>query len=108
MATVTDPRNPIKTRKATKPATGLCRWLNKPNPQHEGGVLAINGTRYELLPVYDGDARVGYRLLKADGSIDLPADLSGCDCPDTSYYPERPGGCKHASALRAAFAALAQ
>src|SRR5262245_46940351 len=47
MATVTDPRNPIKTRKATRPATGVCRWLTKPNARHEGGVLQINGTAYE-------------------------------------------------------------
>jgi hypothetical protein len=107
MATVTDPRNPIKVRKATRPATGLCRWLSKPNAQHEGGVLAINGTRYELLPLYDGQVRVGYRLLKADGTMyDLPADLSGCDCPDATYHPERPGGCKHGAALRAALATL--
>jgi hypothetical protein len=107
MATVIDPRNPIKTRKATRPVSGVCRWLNKPNPQHEGGVLAINGTRYEVLPLFDGPARVGYRLLKADGTMyDLPADLSGCDCPDATYHPERPGGCKHAAAVRAALAAL--
>jgi hypothetical protein len=108
MATVIDPRNPVQTRKATRPVSGLCRWLSKPNAQHEGGVLAINGTPYELLPLYDGQARVGYRLLKADGAMyDLPADLSGCDCPDATYHPERPGGCKHAAAVRAALAALA-
>jgi uncharacterized Zn finger protein len=37
---------------------------------------------------------------------DLPADLSGCDCPDATYHPERPGGCKHGAALRAALATL--
>ena len=37
MATLTDPRNPIKTRKATRPASGFCRWLSKPNAHHEGG-----------------------------------------------------------------------
>jgi hypothetical protein len=31
-----------------------------------------------------------------------------CDCPDATYQPERPGGCKHVKALRAALAALAQ
>src|SRR5215472_6763647 len=101
MATVTDPRNPIKT--ATRPASGLCRWLSKPNAHHEGGVLQVNGTAYEVLPLYDDEALVGYRLLKADGSMyDLPRDLSGCDCPDHTFHPERPGGCKHMSAMRAA------
>jgi hypothetical protein len=107
MATVTDPRNPIKTRKATKPATGTARWLTKPNADQAGGVLQINGTSYEILPLFDDQARVGYRLLKADGAMyDLPADLSGCDCPDATYHPERPGGCKHGAALRAALATL--
>jgi hypothetical protein len=108
MATVIDPRNPIKTRKATKPATGTARWLTKPNADQAGGVLQINGTEYEVLPLFDDQARIGYRLLKADGTMyDLPADLSGCDCPDHTFHPERPGGCKHMQALRAALAALA-
>src|SRR5690349_11118793 len=100
MATVLDPRNPIKTRKATRPAAGLCRWLTRPNARHEGGMLEINGTPDEVLPLYDGEQRVGHRLLKEDGSMyDLPADLSGCDCPDATFHPERPGGCKHRGAL---------
>jgi hypothetical protein len=107
MATVTDPRNPIKSRKATRPATGTCRWLTKPNANHEGGVLDINGTVYEVLPLHDGETRVGYRLLKTDGTMyDLPADLSGCDCPDSTFHPERPGGCKHRVGLRAGLKAL--
>jgi hypothetical protein len=98
MATVTDLRNPIKTRKATRPATGVCRWLAKPNGHHEGGVLVINGTVYEVLPLCDGEALAGYRLLKVGTAVmyDLPADLSTCDCPDRTFNPERPGGgCKH-------------
>jgi hypothetical protein len=39
---------------------------------------------------------------------DLPRELSGCDCPGHTFHPERPGGCKHRSALRAALAALAK
>ena len=109
MASVRDPRNPIKTRRATTPATGTARWVTRPNAEHVGGVLAINGTAYEVLPLFDGAALVGYRLLKADATMyDLPADLSGCDCPDHAFHPERPGGCKHMSALRAALAALGQ
>jgi hypothetical protein len=111
MATVSDPRNPIKTRKATRSAAGFCRWLTRPNAHHEGGVLDINGTRYEVLPLYDGEALVGYRLLKADGTMyDLCAVAPGgwtCDCPDATFNPERPGGCKHARALQAALRALA-
>jgi hypothetical protein len=108
MATVADPRNHNKTRPATRPAAGVCRWLSKPNAHHEGGVLAINGTAYEVLPLYDGEALAGYRLLKADGATmyDLPADLSTCDCPDRCTHPERPSGCKHMVALKAVFLAL--
>jgi hypothetical protein len=109
MATVLDPRNPIKTRTATRPASGLCRWLQKPNAEHAGGVLQVNGTAYEVMPLFDGDALVGYRLLKADGAMyDLPLGLSSCDCPDHCFHPERPGGRKHMAAMRAALAALAQ
>jgi hypothetical protein len=108
MATLSDPRNPIKTRKATRPAAGVCRWLTKPNAKHEGGVLQINGTVYEVLPLYDGEALVGHRLLKADGTmydIETACEPWRCDCPDATFHPERPGGCKHALALRAALRA---
>jgi hypothetical protein len=109
MPTLNDPRNPIKTCKATRPASGVCRWLTRPNAHREGGTLAINGTAYEVLPLYDGATLAGYRLLKADGTMyDLPADLTCCDCPDHTFHPERPGGCKHVAALRAALAALAK
>ena len=114
MATVSDPRNPINTRQATRPASGLCRWLSKPNADHSGGVLQVNGTAYELLPLFadaDGKVLVGYRLLKADGTmydVDTTQEPWRCDCPDATYHPERPGGCKHATALRAALSALAK
>jgi hypothetical protein len=108
MASVRDPRNPLKPRRTTRRATGVCRWISKPDAEHAGGVLAINGTAYEVLPIYDGEALAGWRLLKADASMyDLPADLSGCDCPDRTFNPGRPGGgCKHMLALRAALAVL--
>ena len=107
MATVSDPRNPIKPRPATRPASGLCRWLSKPNAERAGGVLQVNGTAYEVLPLFDGETFAGYRLLKADGAMyDLPLDLSSWDCPDHTSHPERPGGCKHMAALKAALAAL--
>jgi hypothetical protein len=105
MASLLDPRNPLKIRRATRPAAGTARWLTRPNAEHAGGVLEINGTRYEVLPLYDGESRVGYRLLKADGTmydVDTTREPWLCDCPDATYHPERPGGCKHVLALRAA------
>jgi hypothetical protein len=50
---------------------------------------------------------VGYRLKKPTGEVyDLAADLSSCDCAHATFYPERPGGCKHRRALTAALASL--
>jgi hypothetical protein len=105
MIKITDPRNPIKT--ATRRATGQARWLTRPNVCREGGVLEVNGTAYEVLPLHDGEDHVGFRLLKADGTMyDVDTAWWRCDCPDTTFHPERPGGCKHVAALRAALAAL--
>jgi hypothetical protein len=102
MATVRTSRQPVK---ATRPVTGFCRWLTKPNSEHGYGVLSINGTAYEVMPLFDGEALVGYRLVKADGTMyDISTagpDGSTCDCPDATYHPERPGGCKHIKALAA-------
>jgi hypothetical protein len=86
--------------------SGTCRWQALPNARHEGGVLQINDTAYEVLPLYDGEALVGYRLVKADGTM-YDVGTAGphgwtCDCPDATFRPDRPGGCKHAVALRAA------
>ncbi len=100
-----------RSRKVLQPARGVCRWLTKPNARHEGGLLEINGASYEVLPLLDGEALAGYRLLKADGAmydLDVTHEPWRCDCPDATFHPERPGGCKHAKALRAALAALAQ
>jgi hypothetical protein len=36
----------------------------------------------------------------------LPADLSSCSCPDGVYREDRPGGCKHAAALRKALVGM--
>jgi hypothetical protein len=104
MASVRDPRNPLKPRPATRPAHGTARWLTRPNGRREGGVLAINGTAYEVLPLFDGEVLVGYRLLKADATM-YDIETAGprgwtCDCPDATFHPERPGGCKHVQALK--------
>jgi hypothetical protein len=90
----------------------LCRWLRQPDGEQADGLLEINGQTYELLPLRDGTALVGYRLRKPDGTLyDVGiVDPHGwtCDCPDATFHPERPGGCKHAAALRAALAATAK
>jgi hypothetical protein len=52
----------------------------------------------------------GLRLQKfATGQrYDLPASLDSCDCPDGTYRPERPGGCRHQEALRQALVTVAK
>jgi hypothetical protein len=61
--------------------------------------------------LFEGDRCLGFRLRKFGGEeppYDLPRDLSGCDCPDRSYRPERPGGCRHMAALRQALPTVAR
>jgi hypothetical protein len=65
---------------------------------------------YWCLAAYVGDRCTGFRLTKfGTGEVyDLPRDLSSCDCPDHTFRPERPGGCKHMQALRQALLTVAQ
>ena len=51
--------------------------------------------------VFEGERCTGFQLVKfGTGEVyDLPRSLDSCDCPDGTYRPERPGGCKHQQAL---------
>src|SRR5262249_27499653 len=98
-----------RTRKALQPVRGTCSWLSKPNCLHQGGVLQINGTAYTVDPILDDDtgALMGHRLSKADGGMyDIDRATGRCDCPDATFQPDRPGGCKHSKALQAALRAV--
>jgi hypothetical protein len=67
----------------------------------------VNVATFTVHEHKDGGRLLGYRLTKLDGQVyDLPSGLNGCDCADASFHPERPGGCRHQKALRAALAAL--
>src|SRR5262249_15905058 len=106
-----DPRNPHKRRGGARPAHGTARWLRRPNARREGGLLEINRVAYEVLSLFDGEAHVGFRLLKAGTGTMYDVCMTGphgrtCDCPDATYNPERPGGCKHVQAVRAALRVL--
>lgn len=94
-----------------RPATGKYRWI-VPIGEVGTGVLAINGTEYVVTVLRDQTRLLGYRLTK-------PADMAAydvctqgtpwtCDCPDATFHPERPGGCKHVAALRAALNAACE
>jgi hypothetical protein len=115
MATVSRP--PRTFHVATVPATGTLRWALQPTDTHPGCLVITTtdsrtgkprATAYLVYPVLDNGRLVGWTLQKADGTIyDLAGDLSSCDCPDGTYHPERPGGCKHMRALSKALQALA-
>ena len=102
MATITRSRKPVK------PVSGTCSWLSKPNRHHQGGVLEINGTAYTVDAIFDDEDRlIGHRLCKADGGMyDIDRATGRCDCPDATFRPDRPGGCKHSKALQAALRAV--
>ena len=87
-----------------KPASGTCRWV-LPIGEVGTGVLAINATNYTLTALRDRAGIVGYHMVKADGTaydVCTAEERWSCDCPDATFHPERPGGCKHIAALRAA------
>jgi hypothetical protein len=95
------------------PVSGVVRLIAPPVapcvliPGGQAGSVSINGDTYALtFIVHEAGDVNGYHIVKdATGSAyDLPADLSTCDCPDATYRV-RPGGCRHAAALRALKAA---
>jgi hypothetical protein len=68
-------------------------------------VRAGHGTEYLVQPI----GVDGFRLTKPDGTVydlDTTEEPWVCDCPDATFHPERPGGCKHCAALRAALPSL--
>lgn len=100
MAVRTYPARDIEVELLRRPITA-CEIL----PAGLAGLVRINGTEYALayhseLPATGEPIVRGYRLTKDDGTAyDLPHDLRSCDCLD-GMVRSRPGGCKHAAALR--------
>jgi hypothetical protein len=57
----------------------------------------------------DGHIAGGRIQRFAEGQhYDVPATLDECSCPDATFRPERPGGCRHQQALRQALLAVAE
>jgi hypothetical protein len=107
---------------ATRPITGSCRWNLRPvlptadDLNGLSGLLAVatedRTTEYLVTPladrVADGAVLRGWSMTKSDGTVyhlDAAEGLR-CDCPDHTFHPERPGGCRHMRALAAALAVL--
>ena len=101
------------------PVHGACRWVVPLGPESGAGVLEIRkGGRadlYEVVAFREAGVLVGFRLNKVTGGKEAFYDIDcrpswgwQCDCPDATFHPERPGGCKHVLALKAALAALKQ
>ena len=96
-----------RTRKPLTEAHGTCQWIE---PAKNGNrQLIVNGVLYEL---EDLQGR-GYRLYRLKDGAVVAYDIDTrtphgwtCDCPDATYRPDRPGGCKHVRALQAALAVL--
>jgi hypothetical protein len=112
-----------KSRRRLQPATGTARWAVQPGtgPCPHPGCLVITARRsrgqtvseaYTLTENREEGRLLGYRLRKADGTAyDLPADLTGCDCPDFAVNRAHAATaelrlCKHCRAVRQALAAL--
>ena len=109
-------RSVANRQSEAKPVHGSCRWV-VPLGEVGAGVLEIRkGGRadlYEVVAFREEGVIVGYRLNKVTGGKEAFYDIDcrpswgwQCDCPDATFHPERPGGCKHVLALKAASAAL--
>ena len=108
----------LRNRQAeTQPVHGSCRWVVPLGEESGAGVLEIHRGHltdlYEVVAFREDGVIVGFRLNKVTGGKEAFYDIDtrpswgwSCDCPDATFHPERPGGCKHIRALQAALAAL--
>lgn len=104
-ATISRPRVKARNRKPAQPVHGTCRWIRRPQLPHGIGTLEINGVEYDLEAHTDGGRIVGFRLVKPDDTaydLNASGEHFTCDCPDGTYQPNRPGGCKHVRACQVA------
>jgi hypothetical protein len=98
-----------------KPARVVARFIGGATKQDVvdgSAVLAIvhgddsdrDEQAYWVRALYEGDRCVAFVVTKF-GTGDryrLPRSLATCSCPDGTHRPGRPGGCRHAAALRQA------
>lgn len=95
------------TRKPLAPVAVESRWVRQlftNDLDAKTGCLEIGGQFYGVIAL-----PIGYQLVKRDGTtyeIELDTQYPSCSCPDHTYRPNRPGGCKHLVGLKAALAEL--
>lgn len=96
-----------RTRKPLAPVAGVVKMLKPVGAVNDRtGEVQINDRRYYFEPLPKGYRLTGFNPQKLEVVVyDLPLDLSSCDCADTTFRGERPGGCKHRRALQALRAA---
>lgn len=110
---------PARDKKPLAPVSVTGRFVGGASRQDVidgAAVLAIESgdatdrdeSAYWVSAVYAAGACVGFALVKfgTGETYELPRDLSSCGCPDATYRPGRPGGCRHAAALRQALPTL--
>ena len=117
MATVTTPHNARQReqrqpRQPLPPVPVTGSFVGGAPSAHDllHGVAVLEVLRPEDSDYYwcqvvaDAGEVIGYQLRHfGTGEVYfLPADCTDCDCPDRTYRPERPGGCKHMAGLRQA------
>jgi hypothetical protein len=110
MSTVTSPDKPRQS-KPLQPVEGGARLLRPVGSvTPDTGEIRITAQTKAGLVVTDYYLTLtgtGFRLTGFDRKrdkvtvYDLPTDLSSCDCPDSVWREERPGGCKHRRGLAA-------
>jgi hypothetical protein len=114
------PANPSRQRMPLQPVSVVAYFVGGASRQEVidgSAVLSIatgddtdrDETVYWCQALYQGDVCTGFRLTKFGTAevYDVPRSLDSCDCPDHTYRPERPGGCKHQQALRQALPTVA-
>jgi hypothetical protein len=95
--------NATKSCKAPQAVHGSCRWVRPIGVEDtKSGLLEINGRFYGVILI-DG----GYEIVKPDRTVyHIDREFWVCDCPDATFRAERPGGCKHVAALKAALRSI--
>ena len=105
----TGPRRERKSLEAKHPDVQLVGY----NRGLGLGLVVIDTVTYAVIAQRNEGKLTGLRLLRdpdhggpAVYDVDVTGEPWRCDCPDATYRPDRPGGCKHVVALKQAAGAI--